>query len=154
VDRIYDGEMGKREKWETSVIMAIRKEINRSKESRYDHRLHALLLVAQGMRCSVAARYLGDAPRTVQCWIRLYEKQGFKGMEESVRTGRPGRISSPDRELIAEAVKKLPEELGLSSRRWNGKALADFLQKQLHLSLSIRQCQRLLRSFENRSRKR
>lgn len=130
--------MGKRNKWEAAIILAIRKEINRSKESRYNHRLHALLLVAQGMRCSVAARYLGDAPRTVQCWIRLYESQGFKGMEESVRTGRPGRISFPDREVIEEALNKLPEELGLSSRRWNGKALAEFLQEQLHLSLSIR----------------
>ena len=142
--------MGKSGKWEASIILAIRKEINRSRDSRYDHRLHALLLVAQGMRCSIVARYLGDAPRTIQYWIRLYESQGFKAMEESGRTGRPGRLSQylP---AIAEALGKSPQESGLSSPRWSGKVLAEFILSLCRVSLSIRQCQRLLRQFENRS---
>jgi transposase len=143
--------MGKTGKWEASIILAIRKEINRSRESRYDHRLHALLLVAQGMRCSIVARYLGDAPRTIQYWIRLYESQGIKGMEEGGRTGRPVRLSSQYLTVIAEALGKSPQESGLSSPRWNGKVLAEFILSRCHVSLSIRQCQRLLRQFENRS---
>jgi transposase len=146
--------MEKMGKWEASIILAIRKEIHRSRESRYDHRLHALLLVAQGMRFSMAARYLGDAPRTIQYWIRLYESQGFKGMEEDDRSGRPGRLSPENLEMIAEALRKSPEESGLSPRKWNGKTLAEFIKIRCQISLSFRQCQRLLRQFENRSQKR
>lgn len=146
--------MEKGARWEAAIILAIRKEIHRSKESRYDHRLHALLLVAQGMSCSLAARYLGDMPRTVQCWIRLYESQGFKGVEEGERTGRPARLTLQCSEIIADALRRSPQDFGLSLQGWNGKALAEFIQNRCKISLSIRQCQRLLHQFENRPRKR
>jgi len=146
--------MEKRENWEAAIILAIHKEIRRSKESKYDHRLHALLLVAEGMKVTMAARYLGDAPRTIQHWVRLYEAQGFPGIKEEGRSGRPTRLSSDNLEMIAEALSQSPEELGLMSPKWDGKVLRDFIQNRFQISLSIRQCQRLLRAFENRSRKR
>jgi hypothetical protein len=33
------------------VIAALQDEIRRSEEARYDHRLHGLLLVAEGLGC-------------------------------------------------------------------------------------------------------
>lgn len=145
--------MKKREKWEAALILAILKEIHRSRESRYDHRLHALLLVAQGMLCSTAARYLGDAPRTIQHWTRLYQAQGFKGIKEGGRPGRPRRLKPENMKLINAALETSPQESGLSSRKWNGKALREFIQSRLQVSISIRQCQRLIKRFENRSRR-
>jgi Homeodomain-like domain len=52
-----------------TIILGLQDEIRRSEESRYDHRLHGLLLVAQGMTCPEVAGRLGDAPRTVEYWI-------------------------------------------------------------------------------------
>jgi hypothetical protein len=43
-----------------SMILAIQDEIRRTEESRYDHRLHAILLVAQGNSCGRVAQMLGD----------------------------------------------------------------------------------------------
>ena len=37
------------------IILGLQDEIRRSQESRYDHRLHGLLLVAQGVRCREVA---------------------------------------------------------------------------------------------------
>ncbi len=48
-----------------NVVLALQDEIRRTEESRYDHRLHGLLLVAQGLSCREVARLLGDAPGTV-----------------------------------------------------------------------------------------
>ena len=48
-----------------NLILGLQDEIRRSEESRYDHRLHGVLLVAQGMKCCQVADLLGDAPRTV-----------------------------------------------------------------------------------------
>jgi len=42
-----------------TIILGLQDEIRRSDESRYDHRLHGLLLVAQGMTCPEVARLLG-----------------------------------------------------------------------------------------------
>jgi hypothetical protein len=49
-------------------VIGPQQEIQRSEDSRYDHRLHRVLLVAQGMTCPEVARLLGDAPRSVEYW--------------------------------------------------------------------------------------
>src|SRR5580700_11389390 len=63
-----------------NVILALQDEIRRSDESRYDHRLHGLLLVAQGMTAPEVSRMLGDSPRTVQYWLRRFEEEGLSGL--------------------------------------------------------------------------
>ena len=42
------------------IILGLQDEIRRSEESRYDHRLHGLLLVAHGMSCREVAQLLGE----------------------------------------------------------------------------------------------
>jgi hypothetical protein len=42
------------------IILGLQDEIRRSEESRYDHRLHGVLLVAQGMTCPEVAHLLGE----------------------------------------------------------------------------------------------
>ena len=53
---------------DATSVLGLQQEIHRSEESRYDHRLHGVLLVAQGMTCPEVARLLGDAPRSVEYW--------------------------------------------------------------------------------------
>ena len=50
-------------------VLSLQQEIQRSEESRYDHRLHGVLLVAQGMTCPEVARLLGDSRRSVEYWV-------------------------------------------------------------------------------------
>ena len=42
-----------------TMVMVLQDEIRRNEQARYDHRLHGVLLVAQGMSCRQAARLLG-----------------------------------------------------------------------------------------------
>ena len=44
----------------SDALAMLRKEIRRSSDARYDHRLHALLLVAGGLSCATAADALGE----------------------------------------------------------------------------------------------
>src|SRR5713101_9903865 len=76
-----------------TIVLGLQDEIRRSEESRYDHRLHGVLLVAQGMTCPEVSRMLGDAPRTVEYWVRRFEEKGLAGLTEGERTGRPARLS-------------------------------------------------------------
>jgi hypothetical protein len=48
-----------------NMIMAIQDEIRRNDASRYDHRLHGVLLVAHGVTCPQVAQLLGDSHHTV-----------------------------------------------------------------------------------------
>ena len=79
-----------------SIVLGLQDEIRRSEESRYDHRLHGVLLVAQGMNCPEVGRFLGDAPRTVEYWVRRFEARGLAGLVEGERSGRP-QLYTPGR---------------------------------------------------------
>src|SRR6202795_3545340 len=69
--------------------IAIQQEIGRSEESRYDHRLHGLLLVANGQSCRGVAELFGEDATTVQRWVRRFEERGLEGLRDGERTGRP-----------------------------------------------------------------
>ena len=69
--------------------IAIQQEIARSDESRYDHRLHGLLLVTGGQSCQQVAELFGEDRRTVQRWVKRFESQGLEGVREGERPGRP-----------------------------------------------------------------
>ena len=68
-----------------SIVLGLQDEIRRSQDSRYDHRLHGVLLVAQGMTCPQVARLLGDAPRSVEYWVGRFEQKGLAGLRQGAR---------------------------------------------------------------------
>src|SRR4030042_6541585 len=97
-----------------TIILGLQDEIRRSQESRYDHRLHGVLLVAQGISCLEVSRLLGDAPRTVQYWIRSFEKKGLSALVEGERAGRPTRLKAGQIEEVDRILRQTPEAVGLS----------------------------------------
>jgi len=63
----------------STIVLGLQDEIRRSEESRYDHRLHGVLLVAQGMSCPEISRRLGDSPRTVNIGFAASKIEGWLG---------------------------------------------------------------------------
>ena len=135
------------------MILALQDEIRRSQEARYDHRLHAVLLVAQGVSCTEAAALLGDAPRTVQYWIHRFEAEGFAGLADADRSGRPKKLSEQQLGEIGKALRESPRNAGLTTNIWDGKTLSVFIRQQYAVDLGVRQCQRLFRQLGFRLRK-
>ena len=89
------------------IVLGLQDEIRRSEESRYDHRLHGVLLVAQGVTCPEVAQLLGDSRRTVEYWVHRFEAHGLAGLREGERAGRPSRLSDQQLKLVS-ALQKLP----------------------------------------------
>lgn len=136
-----------------TMVLALQDEIRRSQEARYDHRLHAILLVAQGLSCPDAARLLGDSTRTVQYWVNRFEEMGFAGLADSDRPGRTKKLTEYHIEEINNALRRSPREFNLTTNTWNGKALSEFIKNQFNVEFSVRQCQRLFRQLGFRFRK-
>ena len=136
-----------------NIILGLQDEIRRSEESRYDHRLHSVLLVAQGMTCPEVARLLGDAPRSVEYWVRSFEQRGLAGLSEGDRSGRPRRLGQKQLMEINAALRKSPREFGLSGNLWDGKTLAAWIAQKYAIDMGVRQCQRLFRQLGFRLRK-
>lgn len=135
------------------VAFVLQDEIRRSEEARYDHRLHAVLLVAKGMSCPSVADYLGDPERTVRSWIRNYNENGLQGLIENERAGRPPRLSSKQMEHISSVLRGIPEDVGLIGGIWDGKSLSEFIRREYGVTLGTRQCQRLFKQLGFRMRK-
>jgi transposase len=133
--------------------IAIQQEILRSEESRYDHRLHGVLLCCSGFSCYKVADILGQSPRTVEYWLKRFERSGLAGLEEEPRPGRPGTLDASARERLARDLRASPRTLGYEQSLWDGRLLSHHVQKTFSLHLGVRQCQRLFRQFGFRRRK-
>jgi transposase len=136
-----------------NMVMAIQDEIRRNDASRYDHRLHGVLLVAQGMTCPRVAQLLGDSHHTVVNWVRRFETDGLAGLTEGERPGRPSRLDSEQFAKVEAALRESPAKFGLSTHTWDGPTLSGYLDQKLGVKLKVRQCQRLFRQLGFRLRK-
>jgi len=133
--------------------IALRNEIVRSEEARYDHRLHGVLLVSQGMSCYEVGEILGHNPTTIQRWVRSFETRGFSGLEDQERPGRAQRLTPEGLEIVNRDLRRSPREFGYAQNLWNGKLLSHHIAETQKVVLGVRQCQRLFHQLEFRLRK-
>jgi transposase len=133
-------------------VLSLQQEIQRSEESRYDHRLHGVLLVAQGMTCPEVARLLGDAPRSVENWVHRFDQEGLSGLTEGERSGRPSRLDKKQVKEINQVLRQA-QRCRHPSEPGGCKTLSAWIDKAYGVQLGVRQCQRLFRQFEFRLRK-
>jgi len=133
-----------------AVQTAIRREIERDEASRYDHRLHALLLVAAGRSGSEVAQWFGEDASTVQRWVRRFRAHGLDGLHDVERPGRPRSLDPSQRRRVEADLRKTPRYFGFTVRAWNGRIFAEHLRRFYGVDLGLRQCQRLLRQMEDR----
>jgi len=133
--------------------LAVQQEIARSEESRYDHRLHGILLVSNGISCYQVAEWLGQNPVTIQRWVNRFEADGFAGLQEGERPGRPRRLNETQWEAVDLDLRRSPRELGYAQNLWDGKLLAHHLAEAYGVDVGVRQCQRMFRQLGFRLRK-
>ena len=135
------------------IRIAIQNEIQRSEESRYDHRLHGVLLSCSGMSAYDIAAILGQSPRTVQYWIHRFQDRGFAGIQEGERPGRPAALSESALQAVGQDLRQEPRLLGYPQTLWDGKLLSHHLKTLYRIDIGVRQCQRLFHQLGFRRRK-
>ncbi len=136
-----------------TMRIAVRQEILRTEESRYQHRLHGILLVCRGTSCREVAELFGHSPRTVQYWVRRFEADGFAGLQETPRPGRPPGLDARLRRSLGRDLRRPPRDLGYPQTLWDGKLLSHHLAERFAVRLGVRQCQRLFGELGFRRRK-
>ena len=133
--------------------IALQDEIKRSEESRYDHRLHGVLLVCSGLSCYHVADLLGQSPRTVQYWVQHFGKSGFAGLQEGERPGRPTAFDEATLQRLGNDLRQQPQVFGYRQNLWDGKLLSHHLSQKYGIKIGVRQCQRLFGKMGFRRRK-
>ena len=108
--------------------LAIQQEIARSDESRYDHRLHGVLLVTGGHSCQQVADLFGEDRRTVPRWVACFETHGLSGLRDGVRSGRPGTLNATQWAALGRDLRREPQKFCHAGHLWDGKWLAAHLR--------------------------
>ena len=120
------------------IKIAVQQEIERSEESRYDHRLHAILMVCSGISCNQVAELFGHSARTVQYWLHRFEEKGFAGLYDIQRPGRPLGLDKKQRHSVGVDLRQSPRDLGYSQSLWDDGFLAIiFLRNMVSTLVSV-----------------
>ena len=122
---------------------AIPQEMARSDESRYDHRLHGLLLVTGGHSCQPVADLLGEDRRTGQRWVTRFETHGLTGLRDGARSGRPATLNAKQWAALGRDLRREPQAFRQVGHLWDGKLLSAHLRLRNGVELGVRQCQRI-----------
>jgi transposase len=133
--------------------LGILDEIQRNEDSRYDHRLHGILLVCSGMSCYQVAELLGQSPRSIQYWVQRFERSGFAGLQEKPRQGRPPALDDDALAKIGKDLRQAPRNFEYPQNMWDGKLLSHHLATTHGVQMGVRQCQRLFKRLGFRQRK-
>lgn len=131
----------------------IQQEILRSEESRYDHRLHGVLMVGRGMSCGEVAQWLGQDVTTVERWVKRFNAGGCDALREGEHTGRNRRLSPEQWRETWNVLRQSPRELGYAQNLWDGKLLSHHLDVSYGIHICVRQCQRIFHEMDLRLRK-
>jgi transposase len=135
------------------VIDKIQQEIHRNDDSRYDHRLHGILMVAQGKSCMEVASILGHTPKTLENWVHAFNKEGFEGLKDESRPGRPSSLTEEELQRISQDLRAEPRNIGYQQNFWDGRLLSYHIMEEYKKSIGPRQCQRLFNKLGFRQRK-
>jgi transposase len=108
-----------------------------SAQERILHRLHGVALVFKGYSASEAGRIFADSPRAVAYWVKRFKEAGVQGLADVPRPGRPGRLDPSQMKRLQTYMKR--------SRSVNAPMLRAYIIKQLKVTLTLRQCERIFK---------
>lgn len=133
--------------------IAIQQEIQRSDESRYDHKLHGVLLIANGYDSYQVGEMFGQSSTTIQRWVKKFNESGFAGLRDGERPGRPRILSEKQWDQMEKDVRRPPCDFNFIQSFWDGKLLSEHLRKKYKVEIGVRQCQRMFKTMGFRLRK-
>ncbi|WP_319579939.1 helix-turn-helix domain-containing protein [uncultured Methanospirillum sp.] len=112
------------------MVTLLQNEIHRNDDSKYDHRLHGVLLVALGYSCSESAKILGHTVTTIENWVNRFNEGGFKSLRDEPHTGRSPSLSFDQMKEIRETIVEDPKLLGYNQNLWDGKFMSHHILKK------------------------
>lgn len=131
-----------------AVREALQASLNGVCEPRFLHRLHGVLLIAQGCGCLEVAQWFSADARTVERWVNAFNLQGLDGLRDHPAGGRAPKLSSEQWRTLMRELQNQHRPSGTAKRVSTGKRLQQHLDDAYGVELSLRQCQRILKELD------
>jgi len=112
-------------------------------DERSGRRARIVLLGSQGLSVEEISRQVEMHPVNIYSWLRRYEKEGVKGLEDRPRPGRPRKLTPSKVREILDITKR---ENPFGSKRWSLRLLARRMGLTVH---QVRQAWNGRNAFED-----
>ncbi len=106
------------------------------KNARLARRIHGIYLAGKGLTYSEIMAITGDARRTIQQWVRKYNRDGINGLKELPRPGKPTKLPRKLEEKLCKRIEAGPTEKDEVSVL-NGPAIRRILEREFGVLYSI-----------------
>lgn len=101
-------------------------------------RIQAIASVKTGKLSREAiARKFGTDSDQIRLWIKRYNAEGLKGLEDKPGKGAKRRLSQKKETALKKALLKIPRAYGIETNLWSGRAVQEYLKKRNWFSCSI-----------------
>jgi len=121
----------------------VRRDARRLPEAALEElRRRTVAAVESGLSRSEVARLFGVSRKTVGSWVTSYRDVGEDAFRSRTRGRRPGEqlaLSPAQQAATLEAVTgRTPEEAGLPYRVWTRQAIAELVNREFRITLSLK----------------
>jgi len=104
---------------------------------RLARRIHGIYLAAKGLTCIQITGITGAKRRTVQQWVRRYNKDSIAGLTDKPRCGQPTKLPRHKEQAFCSRIESGPRKAdGVSVL--NGPAIQRLLEREFGVVYSFR----------------
>jgi len=110
-------------------------------------RIHAVLLNSEENSSGRISEILNSSRSKVSEWLKIYDEQGFEGLKEGERSGRPGRLTDLQKIILCDIIDSGPIAFGYSSGIWTSKRIAQAIYEEFAVEYHDGHVRKLLYDF-------
>lgn len=110
-------------------------------------RIHAILLNSEERTSGQISEILNASRSKVSEWLKIYDEQGFEGLKEGERSGRPGRLTDVQKIILCDIIDSGPVSFGYSSGIWTSKRIAAAILEEFGVEYHEGHVRKLLYDF-------
>lgn len=110
-------------------------------------RARIVLLSDDGLGIQAISAALSVDSQIVRRWLKRYLAEGFDGIRDRPRSGRPAEIEAPVWQKLATLVVQTPQKFNVPLARWSVRALRDFVARRYNWHVSHASISRFLRAM-------
>lgn len=114
---------------------------------RVSKRIHAILLNNEEYTSGKISEILNVSRSKVSEWLKIYDEQGFEGLKEGERSGRPSHLTDLQKIILCDIIDSGPIAFGFSSGIWTSKRIARAIYEEFGVEYHEGHVRKLLYEF-------
>jgi transposase len=114
---------------------------------RVSKRIHSVLLNSDGHTSGEIATLLSVSREKVSEWLKIYDQQGFDGLKEGKRSGRPNFLTDLQKVLLCDIIDSGPVAYGLMTGIWTSTTIAEIIEWEFEVKYHPGHVRKLMRDF-------